>query len=149
MQKVSLYIRHSGSRKYEKANPKTLQTYQGRLLPGATFVLRYVRDGKRVFETLKDCPDLKTAHEHRLTRELRSLRVGLSRRRERRKGIYLEMRLRKRCPLRTFRNTEYHFLGLEQTCFLAFAACISKVTGRPLWRDNCQYAKDNQPQRVG
>jgi len=74
MQKVSLYIRHSGSRKYEKANPKTLQTYQGRLLPGATFVLRYVRDGKRVFETLKDCIDLKTAHERRLTREIELLR---------------------------------------------------------------------------
>jgi site-specific recombinase XerD len=74
MQKVSLYIRHSGSRKYEKANPKTLQTYQGKLLPGATFVLRYVRDDKRVFETLKDCPDLKTAHEHKLTREIELLR---------------------------------------------------------------------------
>ena len=74
MQKVSLYIRHSGTRKYEKANPKTLPTYQGKLLPDATFVLRYVRDGKRVFETLKDCPDLKTAHERRLTREIDLLR---------------------------------------------------------------------------
>ena len=48
MQKVAVYIRHSGTRKYEKANPKILQTYQGRLLPGASFVLRFTdANGKR------------------------------------------------------------------------------------------------------
>ena len=43
MSTVSLYIRLHGSRKYEKAT---------------NYCLRYVRNGKRVFEILKDCPDL-------------------------------------------------------------------------------------------
>lgn len=73
MQKVSLYTRHNGSRKYEKVSAKA-SFGKGVFLPGTIFVLRYVRDGKRVFETLKDCPDLKTAHERRLTREIDLLR---------------------------------------------------------------------------
>lgn len=63
MQKVTVYIRYSGTRKYEKANPKTLQTYQGRLLPGATFVLRYTdATGKRQYETLP-CETYQEANE--------------------------------------------------------------------------------------
>lgn len=73
MQKVSLYTRHNGSRKYEKVSAKA-SFGKGVFLPGTIFVLRYVRDGKRVFETLKECPDLKTAHERRLTREIELLR---------------------------------------------------------------------------
>lgn len=73
MQKVSLYIRHNGSRKYEKLTGKSM--FAGGNFPAGTiFVLRYVRDGKRIFETLKDCPNLKTAHEQRLTREIDLLR---------------------------------------------------------------------------
>jgi integrase/recombinase XerD len=73
MQKVSLYIRHSSSRKYEKLTDK--KTFAGGNFPAGTiFVLRYVRDGKRVFETLKDCPNLKKAFEHKLTREIQLLR---------------------------------------------------------------------------
>ncbi len=73
MQKVSLYTRHNSSRKYEKVSAKA-SFGKGVFLPGTIFVLRYVRDGKRVFETLKDCPDLKTAHERWLTREIELLR---------------------------------------------------------------------------
>jgi hypothetical protein len=73
MQKVSLYTRHNSSRKYEKVSAKA-SFGKGVFLPGTIFVLWYVREGKRVFETLKDCPDLKTAHERRLTREIDLLR---------------------------------------------------------------------------
>lgn len=73
MQKVSLYTRHNGSRKYEKLTSK--KTFGGgNFPPGTIFVLRYVREGKRVFETLKDCPNLKKAFEHKLTREIQLLR---------------------------------------------------------------------------
>jgi integrase len=56
VQKVTVYIRHSGTRQYEKANPKKLQTYQGQLLPGAIFVLRFTDPltGKRQYVNL-DC----------------------------------------------------------------------------------------------
>jgi integrase len=73
MQKVSLYTRHNSSRKYEKVSAKA-SFGKGVFPPGTIFVWWYVRDGKRVFETLKDCPDLKTAHERRLTREIDLLR---------------------------------------------------------------------------
>src|ERR1700731_2957249 len=73
MQKVSLYTRHNSSRKYEKVSAKA-SFGKGTFPPGTIFVLRYVREGKRVFETLKDCPDLKAAHELRLTREIELLR---------------------------------------------------------------------------
>jgi integrase/recombinase XerD len=73
MQKVSLYIRHNGSRKFEKLTSK--QTFGGgNFPPGTIFVLRYVREGKRVFETLKDCPNLKAAFDHKLTPEIQLLR---------------------------------------------------------------------------
>jgi integrase/recombinase XerD len=55
MNKVTVYIRHSGSRKYEKAHPKKLPTLQGQLLPGAIFVLRFTdTNGKRQYVNL-DC----------------------------------------------------------------------------------------------
>lgn len=55
MQKVSLYIRHNNSRKYEKVSAKA-SFGKGAFPPGTIFVLRYVRDGKRVFETLRGLP---------------------------------------------------------------------------------------------
>jgi integrase len=73
MQKVSLYTRHNSSRKYERVSAKA-SFGKGAFPPGTIFILRYVREGKRVFETLKDCQDLKTAHERRLTREIDLLR---------------------------------------------------------------------------
>jgi hypothetical protein len=73
MQKVSLYVRHNCSRKYEKVSAKA-SFGKGSFPPGTIFVLRYVREGKRCFETLKDCTDLKTAHERWLTREIDLLR---------------------------------------------------------------------------
>src|ERR1039458_880903 len=46
MAKVTVYIRKQGTRRYERANPK---------FPCAgSFVLRYKRDGKRIWETLPD-----------------------------------------------------------------------------------------------
>lgn len=55
MNKVTVYVRHSGSRKYQKANPKKLQMLQGQLLPGAIFVLRFTDpNGKRQYVNL-DC----------------------------------------------------------------------------------------------
>jgi integrase len=71
--KVQLYTRHNGSRQYEKVSDKAAFR-GGNFPPGTIFVLRYVRDGKRVFETLKNCPDLKTAFEHRAERELDLIR---------------------------------------------------------------------------
>lgn len=59
MSTVSLYIRLHGSRKHEKASMRGM--FQGDYPAGTIFALRYVRDGKRVFETLKECPNLKTA----------------------------------------------------------------------------------------
>lgn len=47
MQKVTVYIRHSGTRTYEKAHPKT--TYP----LGTLFVLRYTLNGKRVWENIE------------------------------------------------------------------------------------------------
>jgi integrase/recombinase XerD len=71
--RVSLYVRHASSRKYEKVSAK--QSFKGGNFPSDTiFVLRYVRDGKRCFETLKDCPNLKAAFELRAERELDLLR---------------------------------------------------------------------------
>jgi integrase/recombinase XerD len=73
MQKVSLYVRHNISRHYEKLTGK--QTFKGGNFPeGTIFVLRYVREGKRCFETLKDCRNLKAAFELRAARELDPLR---------------------------------------------------------------------------
>jgi hypothetical protein len=43
MQKVAIYIRHSGTRQYEKAIPKNLKTLQGQLLPGAIIHGQQVR----------------------------------------------------------------------------------------------------------
>jgi len=77
MQKVSLYIRHNRSRSYEKVSAKA-SFGKGIFPPGTIFVLRYVRDGKRCFETLKNCPDLKAAHQRRLTREIELLRGTLA-----------------------------------------------------------------------
>jgi hypothetical protein len=51
--KVTVYIRHSGTRKYEKANAKTFTGYKGKLLDGSTFALRFTdTQGKRQYETL-------------------------------------------------------------------------------------------------
>jgi hypothetical protein len=69
VQNVSLYIRHNGSRQYEKLTSKAMFA-GGKFPTGTIFVLRYIRDGKRCFETLKDCPSLKTAQERKLEREL-------------------------------------------------------------------------------
>ncbi len=54
MIKVTLYVRHSGSRAYTKFNPKKINTFQERLLNGGTFALRYVDPltGKRQYEAL-------------------------------------------------------------------------------------------------
>lgn len=46
MAKVTVYIRKQGTRQYELANPK--------FLCAGSFVLRYKRDGKRIWETLPD-----------------------------------------------------------------------------------------------
>jgi integrase/recombinase XerD len=46
MQKVQVYIRHSGTRTYEKALPKTIYPL------GTLFVLRYTLNGKRHWENL-------------------------------------------------------------------------------------------------
>lgn len=73
MKRVSLYVRHNGSRKYEKLTGK--KTFGGGNFPAGTiFVLRYRINGKRVFETLNACPDLKTAFEKQLEREYEILR---------------------------------------------------------------------------
>lgn len=53
-QKVSLYVREHGSRKHVLANPKSVYPL------GTIYVIRYVRDGKRTWETLTNCP---TFHE--------------------------------------------------------------------------------------
>jgi hypothetical protein len=69
-------MRHSGSRKYEKLTRK--QTFGGgNFPPGTIFVLRYRVNGKRIFETLKNCPDLKTAFEKQLEREYEFLRGAI------------------------------------------------------------------------
>lgn len=73
MQKVLLYVRHHGSRKYEKVSDKA-SFRGGNFPPGTIFVLRYLREGKTCFETLKDCPNLKTAFELRVERELDLMR---------------------------------------------------------------------------
>ncbi len=73
MQKVLLYTRQHSSRKYKRVTDKA-SFAGGNFPPGTIFVLRYLREGKCCFETLKDCPDLKTAHERRLTREIDLLR---------------------------------------------------------------------------
>jgi integrase/recombinase XerD len=71
--KVQLYTRHNGSRQYEKVSAKA--SFKGGNFPiGTIFVLRYVREGKRVFETLRDCQNLKTAFERRAERELDLIR---------------------------------------------------------------------------
>jgi integrase/recombinase XerD len=69
MNKVTIYIRHSRSRKYEKLTNKAMFA-GGNLPPDTTFVLRYVRHGKRCFETLKDCHTLMFAQQKKLEREL-------------------------------------------------------------------------------
>jgi integrase/recombinase XerD len=62
MNKVTVYVRHSSSRKYQKASPKTIQTFQDRLLNGATFALRFTdANGKRQYETL-GCETLEEAN---------------------------------------------------------------------------------------
>src|SRR5437588_9203260 len=51
--KVTVYIRHSGTRKYQKANAKTFTGYKGKLIDGSTFALRFTdAQGKRQYETL-------------------------------------------------------------------------------------------------
>jgi len=73
MQRVSLYTRQSSSRKFKRVNDK--QTFAGGNFPANTvFVLRYLRGGKRIFETLKDCPDLRAAQERQLERRLDLMR---------------------------------------------------------------------------
>jgi hypothetical protein len=53
MSKVTVYIRNSGTRKYQKANLKTFTGYKGKLLDGSTFALRFTdAHGKRQYETL-------------------------------------------------------------------------------------------------
>jgi integrase/recombinase XerD len=46
MQRVTVYIRHSGTRTYEKAHAKTIYPL------GTLFVLRYTLNGKRVWENI-------------------------------------------------------------------------------------------------
>lgn len=53
---VSLYIRHHGTRKYEKENPRTVYP------EGTIFVLRYELNGKRYCQTLPDCKTALDAH---------------------------------------------------------------------------------------
>ena len=53
--RVSIYVRRPVTRKYEKAKPKfgaDSKVGYG-FAPGTVFVLRYEREGKRVFETLR------------------------------------------------------------------------------------------------
>lgn len=57
MQKVLLYTPQHSSRKYKRVTDKALFA-GGNFPPGTIFVLRYLREGKCCFETLKDCPDL-------------------------------------------------------------------------------------------
>jgi hypothetical protein len=52
MQKVALYTRQNGSRKYVKVSAKA-SFGKGTFPPGAVFVLRYVRDGKRCTRSLR------------------------------------------------------------------------------------------------
>src|SRR5258708_36676067 len=47
MEKVSLYVRQHGSRKFVLADAKTKYPY-----PNTIFVLRYKQQGKRIWETL-------------------------------------------------------------------------------------------------
>lgn len=76
MPRVTLYIRQSSSRKFKRVTDK--QTFAGGNFPaGTVFVLRYKRGGKRVFETLKDCPDLSTAQQLQLERRLHLMRGTL------------------------------------------------------------------------
>src|SRR5216684_543984 len=63
-QKVSLYIRKNGTRKYELADPKTIYSL------GTIFVLRYKRDGKRVWETLIGFQNYQTAKAHAMRKEI-------------------------------------------------------------------------------
>ena len=52
---VSLYVRQSGTRKYIQT------TSTGQYPMGTIFVLRYVRDGKRCWETLTGFQNYQTA----------------------------------------------------------------------------------------
>lgn len=56
-QKVSLYVRERGTRKLVPANPRTKYPL------GTIFVIRYRKNGPRVWETLSNCP---THHDARI-----------------------------------------------------------------------------------
>ena len=74
--KITLYTRQASSRKFKRITDK--QMFAGGNFPASTvFVLRYMRGGKRIFETLKDCPDLRAAQERQLERRLDLLRGTL------------------------------------------------------------------------
>lgn len=73
MQKITLYTRQNSNRKFNRVTDKQMVA-GGNFPPGTIFVLRYVRDGKRVFETLKDCPTLRAAQERQLERRLDLMR---------------------------------------------------------------------------
>jgi integrase len=76
MQRVTLYTRQSGTRKFKRITDR--QTFAGGNFPAGTiFCLRYKHHGKRVFETLKDCPELSTAQQRQLERKLDLMRGTL------------------------------------------------------------------------
>ena len=66
MQKVALYVRicKNGKQRYELADPKVAYKM------GTPFVLRYVQDGKRVWQTLNNCPNYIAAEAARRRLEL-------------------------------------------------------------------------------
>src|SRR5438445_9916652 len=64
MQKVSLYVRQRGTRAYQPADPK------GNYPMGMIFVLRYVRDGKRCWETLTGFQTYQSAKATAMRREI-------------------------------------------------------------------------------
>ena len=71
---VSLYVRQSGTRKYIQTTPT------GQYPMGTIFVLRYLRDGKRCWETLTGFQNYQTAAATAMRREdLRRIERGLKR----------------------------------------------------------------------
>ena len=61
---VSLYVRQSGTRKYIQTTPT------GQYPMGTIFVLRYLRDGKRCWETLTGFQNYQTAAATAMRREI-------------------------------------------------------------------------------
>jgi hypothetical protein len=84
MSKVSLYVRYSGSRKYEKATMRG--KYKGNYPEGTVFCLRYLRPTvdpatgkgsyKRCFETLAGVDTVFAGNEKRLLKEVELYRMA-------------------------------------------------------------------------